>query len=199
MVHYRSCEISVNKECLKLSVDYCIQFENQKQDENYCINLPERIVDTIKENFPPSDFDFYQVCFVKMQNDKVNRVTDYKGVWGLLSRSDGLASGSSITEKHKIYYGIALMKGADLSQCKIIICAPKKHGKSYKDIFAYIENLDANCFDSLETLAGAIYQQDSKLYIASWDVYENIEVSVYGDIKQVFSEEAITKLTDVEC
>lgn len=196
MINYHSYVLTLGDDFLKIGVDYNIQFRTQ--EETCLVEPPPELVEIISKSFDSSNFDFFKVYFKPIEIKKVTRVTDYRGVWGLLSCSAGVFSGSCISATHKIYFGVDTARNALLcSNCNFIICCPKSNSITSETVFSLIKELPAESFNSIDTLSRDIYQKDSNLYIVNCNVKDMIEVSVLGDINKVFLPENLFRLKSI--
>ena len=133
-----------------------------------------------------------------MDIKKVTRITDYKGIWGLLSLPAGIYCGSCVSTTQKIYFGIDTGNDAVLSsKCSFIVCSPKTNRITAETVFSFIKKLPAESFNSIDVLSKNIYQQDSNLYILNWGAKDRIEVSVYGNINEIFTQENLSALKNL--
>lgn len=196
MINYHSYILNLEDDLLKISADYNIQFENH--DETYLIEPPSRFVEFISKSFDSGNFDFYKLYFTSIETKKVTRVTDYKGVCGLLSLPIDILSGSCISTTHKTYFGVDTAHDAMLSsKCSFIICCPKSNHITSQTIFSFIKELSAESFNSIDTLSRNICKKNSNLYTIAWDVKNMIELSVCGNINKVFSHERLSALKNI--
>lgn len=193
MINYHSYVLNLDDDSLKISANYNIQFETY--EETYVIEPQPKLMEIISKAFDSSTFDFYKVYFKQVEKEKVTRITDYRGIWGLLSLPTGTFSGSCTSKTQKIYFGIDTANDAMLSsKCSFIICCPKSNGVTAETIFSLIKKLPAESFDSMDVLSENIYQQDPNLYIINWNAKTLIELSVRGNINKVFSPENLFAL-----
>lgn len=193
MINYHSYVLNVNDDSLKVSADYNVQFETH--EEIYFIEPPPQLVQFISKIFNSSNFDFYKAYFKPMEISKVNRITDYRGIWGLLSLPTGIFNGSCVSTTQKIYFGLDAAQDAMVSsKSNFIICCPKSSGLTAETVFSFIKKLPAESFNSVDVLSKGIYRQDSNLYIINWDTKNMIELSIRGNINKVFSQENLSAL-----
>lgn len=196
MINYHSCILNLCDDFLKISVDYNIQFETQ--DETYFVEPPLKLTEIISEKFDSGNFDFYKVYFKSLETEKVTRITDYKGVWGLLSLPVGVLEGSCVSSTHKIYFGIDTADNAmKAMKCGFAVCCPKSDCITPQTVFSLIKELPAESFISPDILAKGIRQKKSGLYIVYWNIKDMIELSVCGDINKIFSEESLSALKNM--
>lgn len=193
MINYHSHILNLGDDYLKISTDYNIQFENS--EETYLIEPPPKLTEFISKRFDSSNFDFYKIYFKSIEINKVTRVTDYKGICGLLSLPIGILSGSCISTTQKTYFGIDITPYAILSsKCSFIICCPKSSCITSQTIFSLIKELSVESFGSLDTLSRDIYRKNPNWYIIYWDVKNMIEISIHGSINNIFSHEDLSTL-----
>lgn len=196
MINYHSYVLNINDDSLKVSADYNVQFETH--EEIYFIEPPKKLVQFISKIFNSSNFDFYKVYFKPMEISKVNRITDYRGIWGLLSLPTGIFNGSCVSTTQKIYFGLDAAQDAMVSsKSNFIICCPKSSGLTAETVFSFIKKLPAESFNSVDVLSKGIYRQDSNLYIINWDAKNMIELSIRGNINKVFSQENLSALKNL--
>lgn len=197
MINYFPHVLNIKDNSLKISVDYNIQFENPKE-ETYHIEPPAQLTRIISESFDSSNFDFYSIYFDAIETKNVSRMTDYKGICGLLSLPVDILSGSCVSPTHKIYFGVCTAHSAMLSpKCNFIICCPKSDCISAQVVFSLIKKLPAESFNSIDTLTKDIYQKNPNLYIVSWDVKDMIELSLQGNVNKIFSQESLSALKNI--
>ena len=193
MINYHSHILNLEDDSLKISTDYNIQFENS--EETYLIEPPPKLTEFISKSFDSSNFDLYKIYFKSIEINKVTRVTDYKGICGLLSLPIGILSGSCVSTTQKTYFGVDVTLNAMLSsKCSFIICTPKSNCITSQTIFSLIKELSAESFISLDTLSKNIYHKNSNLYIIDWELKNTIEISVRGNINKIFSHEDLSAL-----
>lgn len=196
MINYHSCLLNLCDDFLKISVDYNIRFETQ--DETYFVEPPLELTEIISEKFDSGNFDFYKVYFKSLETEKVTRITDYKGVWGLLSLPVGVLKGSCVSSTHKIYFGIDTADSAmEAVKCGFAVCCPKSDRMTPQTVFSLIKELPAESFISPDILAKGICQKKSGLYIVYWNIKDMIELSAYGDINKIFSGESLSALKNM--
>lgn len=197
MINYHSYVLNIDDNSLKVSADYHVQFETH--EETYFIEPPPKLIEIVSKVFDSSNFDFYKVYFKPMEIKKVTRITDHRGIWGLLSLPAGIFSGSCVSTTQKIYFGIDATNAAILSsKCNFIICCPKSDGITAETVFSFIKKLPAESFNSIDVLSKNIYRQDSNLCIINWNAKNMIELSVLGNINKVFSHENLSALKNLQ-
>lgn len=198
MINYISHVVEFEDDLLKISVNYNVQFQSCK-DETYCVVPPRQIMGTISKVFNPQQFDFFSVSVQSLPLEKVTRVTDYKGVYGLLSLPPGALEGSITSKTHKVYFGVDRTQDVEvLSKCAFVVCSNKSENITIQDVFDCVKNLSVNLFYSSENLSHDIYEYDHRLYIINLNLKENIELSVYGNIRKVFSPQQLTNLKNIK-
>lgn len=88
-----------------LSALMILEFENA-ESENYVPGSPKRWDSELSSKIDFSKYDAYHICSEMVPAINVNRITDYKKIWGLRKIPKGLFDGCYDFEKGRIYFGI---------------------------------------------------------------------------------------------
>lgn len=105
MLYFDDFQISFHNDFIELTADSYTQLQTVR-DENVEIGIPKCWPDTIVERLRPESFDVYHIYTAAVPKEQVSRVTDYKGIWGILKIPQGEHCGYYDRANRRIYYGI---------------------------------------------------------------------------------------------
>lgn len=186
MIYYHSYSYDSDSYYLKASIDYYIQFKDA--NESYSITPPYVWFNVISDKLKSENYNFYKIYFTSVENNKVNRITDYQKVWGLMSLPTGIIDGGFCITTKKVYFGIDITNKMDFyPKCHIIVCTPKKEHINLNKLSEIIKNFCDGTTNCIEKLSQEIYRQNKNSYIVSWNITDRIIFSVYGNVQNIFS------------
>ena len=105
MLYFDHFQISSHNGFVELTADSYIQFQ-ASGEENVEMGVPKCWPDTILERLSSGSLDVYHIDTAAIPKERVSRVTDYKGVWGILQVPRGEHGGYYDHADTRIYYGI---------------------------------------------------------------------------------------------
>ena len=105
MVIVKNVTTSKETHCTRIKFDYTVEYDNDSSVEIDDWYSPE-IYSYVIQTMCPRPVYLFQLFSVKVPVSMVNRITDYKGVWGLLKMGEKGRSFSVIRNDFKIYYGL---------------------------------------------------------------------------------------------
>ncbi len=188
MINYHSYEFTQEDDFLNVCVDYNIQFESN--DETFLVSLPTAWSEKISKKFELETYDCYKIYFIGVKNEKVNRITDYKKVWGLMSLTTGMKDGYYNTSTHKIYLGVEKAKSVNFSvNSHIMIFKPKNHELNFDKLLSIMKMFYDGNHISYDELLKTIYQYNMDSYVVAWYVNEKINLSICGKNKIIFTDQ----------
>ena len=95
--------------------------------------MPQKWSDALRARIDFAKYDQYSVCICEKTHGNYNRLTDYKGVWGLAELPRGIAEHAYMVERGKVYWGI--LQTPDAWQWQIIsdVCILLPRGCSFPE------------------------------------------------------------------
>lgn len=188
MIRYQIRDFKKSSMCLQISADYVIQFENENEEEIYSMSLPKTWIDILQSKFPNQEYDVYKIFFKSLKKEIVNRITDYKKIWGLMKLNQGIKEDFCETTSHKIYFGIDKVNLLDFSYGdQVIICKPKN---TILDIDRTLLSVKAHYngdVASLQAMAEEIIKNETDAFLITWNVDDYINLTIHGAVENRFS------------
>ena len=197
MQHFENYRLEKLNYGLKLHVDFSLVFQHQKEEfEPVTIGTPKCWDDSFLNRVNIYEFNIYFLCVHFVPFNRVNRVTDYKTIWGLCNLSQGIYENAYDIEKGRIYFGITEANGeigfkSNISP--ILLLVPKNQDFSIEKLFdCFMEEKYNFTDDFTSSLLMQIEQVAPDSIILHYCVFPTISLSIYGKGTQnLFNEQDI--------
>lgn len=88
-----------------VSADRVYEAENEN-DEDMSFDIPAWWIEELINQLHKRKYDGYSFVYCNVLIENVNKVSDYKKVWGLLNISKGMFDDSHYVDKYKTYWGV---------------------------------------------------------------------------------------------
>lgn len=190
---FDSHEISTGANHIRLYAEMLVQFDNA-QDENIALGTPKGWDELVLQCVNIERYDIYYICTHTLPKERVNRITDYKKIWGLVGLPQGIFTDEYINKIGKVYFGIAKADSEDALGSGIsamILLVKKGNDFSCEDVFKLFKEHqyvfgDENDGDDL------VLMQVSELYrnsiLLKYECIRNVSLDVYGkNVEHLFS------------
>lgn len=181
----------------KLYVDFFLDFQNQDEEpEHITIGTPKCWDESFLSRIKIDNFDIYFLCTCFVPHNRVNRITEYKRIWGLCNLSQGIYENTYDIDKGKIYFGIVKSNGENgfkSNTSPIMLLVPKTQDFSIDRLFDCFIEEKYNFIDDLtQSFLMRINQIVPNSILLRYCVSPTISLSIYGkNMQNLFNEQDV--------
>lgn len=190
---FDSYEATINAKHMRLYAEMLVQF-NSAQNESISFGTPKGWDELILHCVRIERYNIYYICADTLSKEKVNRITDYKQIWGLIGMQEGVFTGEYTNKTGKVYFGVAGEDSeAPLSSgiSAMILLVRKENAFKGEDVFKIFKE-HQYIFGEKSDESDQVLIQVSELYedsiLLRYDCMGQVSLDVYGgNVERLFS------------
>lgn len=190
---FDSHKVAKSARHMRLYAEMQVQFENS-QNESISFGTPKGWDELISHCVELEQYNAYYIYSCTMPNEKVNRITDHKRIWGLLGMQEGVFTGEYTSSNGKVYFGVSEEPGdAPLSadSSALILLVKRENEFNGEDVFKIFKE-HQYIFGEKSNESDLMLMQLSELYddsiMLKYDCISQVSLDVYGEnVERLFA------------
>ncbi len=187
-----------------LSAEMTVQFDCRKDEERISIHAAPSWDNAFLSSFNCSAYNCYQILGTMVPGTDVNRLSDYKKIWGILRISNGFLDGFYDVKEGRVYWGIKKIDSFnavnDYKYSSVFLFIPKYCKIDFSEIIIYLAKQgykfsETGSYDTFVALknriSGSIWLKYAKdgTYVSMTVIAEKAE-TWFNDIETDFPDDS---------